>query len=84
MKKKPIIKKLRWGLFLSIIYDCTALVYYVVKYVVNRPRPFIDHDVIVRLSSLPLDPSFPSGHTMFAFMMATIDIHCMVLPVLLV
>jgi undecaprenyl-diphosphatase len=38
----------------------------VLKYTINRPRPFLTHAFIEQLA--PADsPSFPSGHTAFAF-----------------
>lgn len=36
------------------------------KYTVNRTRPFIGHDSIERIAEAS-SPSFPSGHTAFAF-----------------
>jgi undecaprenyl-diphosphatase len=76
INRKPIRKGLRLGLFSSLIYGIISMIQYVIRYYVDRPRPFIEHDVIVRLPYLahtpPLDPSFPSGTTMIAFMIATI------------
>jgi len=43
---------------------------YVLKYSVNRARPFVTYPFIVKKSDGG-SPSFPSGHTSFAFGMAT-------------
>ncbi len=43
---------------------------YVLKYTVNRPRPFVTFPYIIQKSAGE-SPSFPSGHTSFAFGMAT-------------
>ncbi len=63
-------------MFSSLIYGSISVIQYAIRYYVDRPRPFIGHDVIVRLPYLahtpPMDPSFPSGTTMIAFMIATI------------
>ena len=40
------------------------------KYIVNRPRPYIDYPEIQKLS-VGGSPSFPSGHTSEAFSVAT-------------
>jgi membrane-associated phospholipid phosphatase len=42
----------------------------IVKYSVNRPRPFVTYPFIEKLSSGG-SPSFPSGHTSDAFALAT-------------
>ena len=72
MNLKPVKRGIRICLFASLIYGCVSGLQSVVRYLVNRPRPFIDHEVIVRVAHLPTDPSFPSGHAATAFMIATI------------
>ena len=42
----------------------------VLKYTVNRPRPFVTYPYLENLET-PNDPSFPSGHTTGAFATAT-------------
>jgi undecaprenyl-diphosphatase len=46
---------------------------YILKKVFNRARPFVSHPDEVTLKEFPgpTDPSFPSGHTSFAFAAAT-------------
>jgi membrane-associated phospholipid phosphatase len=41
------------------------------KYTVDRPRPFITHDTIEQIADAS-SPSFPSGHTAFAFATAAV------------
>jgi membrane-associated phospholipid phosphatase len=44
----------------------------VVKYKVNRQRPFVTYkDILNKSKVYSLDPSFPSGHTSIAFNLAT-------------
>jgi len=49
----------------------TAIVTYGLKYSVNRKRPYETYADIIPYESRAKDPSFPSGHTSFAFAMAT-------------
>jgi undecaprenyl-diphosphatase len=49
----------------------TAIVTYGLKYSVNRKRPYQTYSDIIPYESRATDPSFPSGHTSFAFSMAT-------------
>lgn len=76
INREPVSKGLRSGLFFSIIYGVTSQVQSAIRYYVDRPRPFIEHDVTVRLPYLvntpPMDPGFPSGTTVITFMIATI------------
>jgi undecaprenyl-diphosphatase len=71
INRKPIMRGLRLGIFVSLIYGLLSGFQLIIKYLVNRPRPFVDHDVIVR-SVYPTDPSFPSGHAVTIFMMAVV------------
>ena len=48
----------------------TAALTFGIKYSVGRPRPFITYPYLQPLSH-DRDPSFPSGHTSFAFYTAT-------------
>ncbi|MDO6388760.1 phosphatase PAP2 family protein [Pontibacter sp. BT731] len=41
------------------------------KYTVDRPRPFVTHDTIEQLAEAS-SPSFPSGHTAYAFTAAVV------------
>jgi undecaprenyl-diphosphatase len=71
---------LRFGLFSSVIYSCVYGVNSIIRYLVDRPRPFVDHDIIVRLPYLFADisiigPSFPSGTTATAFALATLAVY---------
>lgn len=49
----------------------TFLVTFVLKYLVDRARPFEAYPDLITPFSLPEDPSFPSGHTATAFALAT-------------
>ncbi|HID27485.1 MAG TPA: phosphatase PAP2 family protein [Methanosarcinales archaeon] len=67
-----IAKKYSFFLFSSISFGVVSGIKELIKYAVNRPRPFLLHDVILRVSNIPINPSFPSGHTATAFMIATL------------
>lgn len=67
-----IAKKYSFFLFSSINFGVVSGINKLIKYAVNRPRPFLLHDVILRVSNIPISPSFPSGHTTTAFMIATL------------
>jgi membrane-associated phospholipid phosphatase len=59
---------------LVILYALQSAVVYGLKYLIQRPRPPILWTLSSGLSRGPgeiLDPSFPSAHTLYAFMMAT-------------
>ena len=59
---------------LVILYALQSAVVYGLKYLIQRPRPPILWTLPSALSRGPgeiLDPSFPSAHTLYAFMMAT-------------
>ena len=60
---------------LLLLYGIQSLVIYGLKYLVNRERPFFFLEMASKISKGPgeiLDPSFPSAHTVFSFMMATL------------
>jgi undecaprenyl-diphosphatase len=68
-KQRKIFRRL---LFLYIIQSAIV---YGLKFLVKRERPLFFLELGSKLSKGPgeiLDPSFPSGHTAFSFMMATI------------
>jgi membrane-associated phospholipid phosphatase len=44
---------------------------FVGKKIFNRDRPFVTHPDLIYAKEHPTDPSFPSGHTAFAFSTAT-------------
>jgi undecaprenyl-diphosphatase len=68
---KPIERGLKTGIFLFLIYGFVFASQLAIKHLTDRPRPFFEHDAIVR-SVYPTGFSFPSGHTAMAFMMAAI------------
>ena len=60
---------------LVILYAIQSAVVYGLKYLIQRPRPPILWPLSSTLAGGPgeiLDPSFPSAHTLYAFMMATL------------
>jgi len=60
---------------LLLLYGIQSVVIYGLKFLVNRERPLFFLEMASKLSKGPgeiLDPSFPSGHAVFAFMMATL------------
>jgi undecaprenyl-diphosphatase len=60
---------------LALLYGIQSGVVYGLKFLIQRERPLLFLDVSSNISKGPgeiLDPSFPSAHTVFAFMMATI------------
>jgi undecaprenyl-diphosphatase len=60
---------------LALLYGIELAVVYGLKYIVRRKRPPFSRETASRLSDGPgeiLDPSFPSAHTAYAFMMATL------------
>ena len=58
------------GLEFGVAFAATVAETYVLKYMVNRPRPYVTHTDLVPLSS-ESSRSFPSGHTSSAFSLAT-------------
>jgi undecaprenyl-diphosphatase len=66
-------KKVLWSLLL--LGAIQSAVVYGLKFLVQRPRPFAVDVALSRLSGGRIeifDPSFPSAHTVNAFMMATV------------
>jgi undecaprenyl-diphosphatase len=64
-------------LFMALIYGVTAGAYNGLKSVSQRARPFVAHEVTLRVppataSALGHESSFPSGHAANAFMVAAI------------
>ena len=60
---------------LFLLYGIQSGVLYGLKYLVQRQRPLFFLEMASKLSKGPgeiLDPSFPSAHTTFSFMMATL------------
>jgi undecaprenyl-diphosphatase len=60
---------------LVLLYAIQTAVIYSLKYLVHRERPFLFLEMASKLSNGPgeiLDPSFPSAHAAFSFMMATL------------
>ena len=60
---------------LALLYGIQSGVVYGLKFLIHRPRPLFFLDVSSKISKGPgeiLDPSFPSAHAVFAFMMATL------------
>jgi len=64
---------------LLILYGIQSAVVYGLKFLAKRERPLFFLDMPSKFSKGPgeiLDPSFPSAHTVFAFMMATLLSFC--------
>lgn len=61
--------KLKAAYMLESIFVAGGITF-ILKYSINRPRPFVTYPYIIQKSSGG-SPSFPSGHTSFAFSMAT-------------
>lgn len=58
---------------LVLLYAIQSAVIYSLKFLTQRQRPFLFLDMASKLSKGPgeiLDPSFPSAHAAFSFMMA--------------
>lgn len=56
--------------YLLTVVISSAIVSNILKYTINKPRPFITHPAIEKISAGG-SPSFPSGHTSDAFAIAT-------------
>lgn len=65
--KKRILRQKGWYMAGSMIVS--AIVVNILKYAIQRPRPFISYPFIEKLSAGG-SPSFPSGHTSDAMAMA--------------
>jgi undecaprenyl-diphosphatase len=62
-------------LYLLLLYGIQSGVVYGLKFLIQRKRPLVFLETLSKLSRGPgevLDPSFPSAHTLYAFMMATL------------
>ena len=62
-------------LYLLLLYGIQSGVVYGLKFLIQRERPLVFLETLSKLSRGPgevLDPSFPSAHTLYAFMMATL------------
>ena len=60
---------------LLLLYGIQSVVIYSLKFLVKRERPLFFLEMTSKLSKGPgeiLDPSFPSAHSAYAFMMATL------------
>ena len=61
--------------YLVLLYAIQSAVIYCLKFLIQRQRPFLFLEMASKLSKGPgeiLDPSFPSAHAAFSFMMATL------------
>lgn len=68
-KKRRILGRL------ALLYGIQSGVLYGLKFLIQRQRPLHYLEMASKLSRGPgeiLDPSFPSGHAVYAFMMATL------------
>jgi undecaprenyl-diphosphatase len=68
-KKRKVLR------YLVLLYAVQSAAIYGLKFLVGRERPFLFLDMASKLSKGPgeiLDPSFPSAHAAFAFMMAVL------------
>ena len=60
---------------LVLLYGIQSAVVYGLKFLVRRERPSLSQELVLRFAKGPgeiLDPSFPSAHALYAFMMATL------------
>ena len=73
-KQRKVLRRL------VLLYAIQSAVIYGLKFLIQRQRPFLFLDMASKLSKGPgeiLDPSFPSAHAAFSFMMAT-SLDCLV------
>ena len=71
-KQRKVLRRL------LLLYGIQSAVIYGLKFLVKRERPLFFLEMASKLSKGPgeiLDPSFPSGHAVYAFMMATLLAH---------
>ena len=69
------IKKRKTFPYLLLLYGIQSGVVYGLKFLINRKRPLVFLETLSKLSQGPgevLDPGFPSAHTLYAFMIATL------------
>lgn len=71
-----ITKQRKFFRRLLLLYGIQSAVVYSLKFLIQRERPFhFLQEMALKLSKGPgeiLDPSFPSGHATYVFMMATL------------
>jgi undecaprenyl-diphosphatase len=68
-KQRKVLRRL------ILLYAIQSAVIYGFKFLIRRQRPFLFLEMASKLSKGPgeiLDPSFPSAHAAFSFMMATL------------
>lgn len=68
LRKNRLLKQKSYYLILAVI--TSVVVTNILKYSINRPRPFVTYSFIEKVTSGG-SPSFPSGHTSDAFVLAT-------------
>jgi len=71
-KKRKVLGRL------VLLYGIQSGILYGLKFLIQRERPLYFLEMASKLSKGPgeiLDPSFPSGHAVYAFMMATLLAH---------
>jgi undecaprenyl-diphosphatase len=68
-------KQLKVLFGLLLLYAVQSFIIYFLKFIVRRRRPLPHEEMKFRVSKGPgeiIDPSFPSAHATFSFMMATV------------
>lgn len=68
MKKDTLLRRKGWEVLGALLAN--SVIVNVLKYTINRERPFVQDKLIEKLSTGG-SPSFPSGHTADAFVVAT-------------
>jgi undecaprenyl-diphosphatase len=69
------VRKRRFLYSLLLLYVIQSFILYGLKFLIHRRRPPFALELALRFPGSPgeiLDPSFPSAHTLYAFMMATL------------
>jgi undecaprenyl-diphosphatase len=72
-------KQLKVLFDLLLLYAIQSFIIYFLKFTVRRQRPLPREEMEFKVSKGPgeiIDPSFPSAHTTFSFMMATVLAFC--------